>query len=131
MRDIRADLKERLEENERERSRIAARLKELDFATAALMNLLDLEDKRIGDLFPENREKLTLLEFVLSELSDGQERSKDELRESAKKNNYSAEGGSLGRAIHATIMNLVRSGRIEEVNDRYRSRMSEEDQSVT
>jgi hypothetical protein len=140
MRDIRDDLRERVKamdeiiarqqadyEKERDEAEKAFKIK-IERLRHALMNykrMLDLEesiakmqtkaDDGGGEAkFP--KPKLALADYLCATLADRGAMSKDDLLSTARGAGYYAEGEG-GRALHATMVNLVRGNRVI-VNDR-------------
>jgi len=133
MRDITNDLKERLSaveeqgkaENLRyERDRKAldeqhnTRLADLKAEWETINRLLVAEQRRLG-VSPETpaqpKPKMSLDDFFVQVAEKFGTASKQNLREEAEHAGYFVDGGPNGRRTHATIMNIVRSGRLREI----------------
>ena len=110
MRDIRADLCERLASMEAQRAEIQVKAKELDERIAALMKMLDVEEqlfaKNEAVKFKERPQQL-LSEFVYDRLAE-RPMNKQEIRVTAERAGYDVGG----RSIHLTLVNLARFGRV-------------------
>ncbi|MGH6852121.1 MAG: hypothetical protein ACREDJ_02770, partial [Methylocella sp.] len=138
MRDIRNDLRERLTsvlgrmadaqaEYDHDRNELERRFNDQFVAfcneRSSLETLLEIESRRQGEE-PEVRQRLTvaafrlpLADFLIYQLKERGPSSKDDLRAGAENHKYFPDGGSSGRRVHATLMNLVRSGRVREQPD--------------
>jgi hypothetical protein len=110
MRDIRQDLKERLSSVEAKRAEHHAALKQLDQQAAAIMLMLDTEDRRFPEPKPNSAAAAptkALTDFIYEEL--GRRRmDKTEIKLAAEQAGY----GNVGRPVHLTLVNLARFGRI-------------------
>ena len=128
MRDIRPDLKERLEAVETENGRLRQRLDELKNEDAMLRTMLAAENHRWhGDqrsLFTGDRISVSRLgesgspiaQFLLDTLSDGADWPLDRLKEhSPDKGIFATDETSLGRALHGALIGLKRRGLVEMV----------------
>lgn len=113
MRDIRADLKERLASMEAERNAIQAKARELDERIAALMKMLDVEDEIFSkDEAEKPKPKKLITEFVYEQLAL-RRMNKDEIQAVVVRAGY-----NIGRrSIHLTLVNLERVGRIRRGQD--------------
>jgi hypothetical protein len=84
----------------------------------ALETLLRLEEQKSGREATAGNyaSRLPLAEFFLTALHAHGALSKDELRDQAERAGYfgDLDGGS-GRTIHATLLNLCRTGRAKEI----------------
>jgi hypothetical protein len=138
MRDIRNDLRERLaavceqiadvrgeydhDRNDLER-RFNERLMALSAEMSSLKTILESEARRQGDepvSFPKAKAPILrapLADFLVYILKEREPLSKDDLRAMAENHQYFPDGTSSGRPVHATLMNLVRSGRVQETSD--------------
>jgi hypothetical protein len=114
-RDIRADLKERLQANVRERDELKSqyelRYKVLEDEAKHLSALLAIEDKRYDNKDYVERRQGSVADFFMAELSQGP-KSKTELRRAAERAGYFADTDAAGRTTHVTLINFVRSGRV-------------------
>lgn len=124
MRDIRDDIRERLAAVEHKRQDFLAALKAQDDIKAALEKLLELEEARTrsGTVVNGNNHEKTptipVADFLVGLLRE-RPRTKEELSELAARAGYYPDAEAVGRAIHMTIVNMERSGRIHEVRGRY------------
>ncbi|MBV8736768.1 MAG: hypothetical protein JO007_05830 [Alphaproteobacteria bacterium] len=104
MRDIRQDLRERLTNLERKRDQLQAELRIIEDESAALMRLLDFEDRR----FPDTDERVQHPERPVGDsiLQALRVRSltKDEIRDELERAGY-GRTGSLGRTTHLALVN--------------------------
>jgi hypothetical protein len=114
MRDIREDLKERLSSLEARRAEHHAALKELDEQAAAVMRMLDMEDRRFPEQKPNGAPAPTkaLTDFIYEELGR-RKMNKAEIKVAAERAGYE----NVGRAVHLTLVNLERFGRISVGSD--------------
>ena len=110
MRDIRADLRERLETTVRQRTELEARERHL----RALLR--DEENCNVHQLPPapcaissEGASGVRLREFVLGSLEDGHDWSLGDLKEHAYGLGLTTLGAS-GRSLNITLVNLLRAG---------------------
>lgn len=108
MRDIRPDLKERLARNEAARSRLSAELKRLEAYAASVIRMIEVEDERYAD--EPDRPAQAIADFILDEAIK-RPVSKEDLRFAAQAHGYTSDG----RSIHAHVTNLVRAGRLDEL----------------
>ena len=99
------------------------KIEDAKIALAGYRRLLDLENRRVHDMTgqPEQPEqpataKAPLVDFLCAAMADRGAKSKDELRDLAQAAGYFGPGDG-GRAIHATMVNLVRGGRVRELSD--------------
>lgn len=129
MRDIRADLRERMESlsgRESEISREYGRLlkeaerwadeqmKLVQEERAAIFSLLNIEQRRHGEQADVPIPHIQLPDFLVQETAKRGIASKEDLRLAAVHAGYFPDGESGGRQIHATLMNLVRGNKIIE-----------------
>ena len=138
MRDIRNDLRERLAaviaqlvdvrtEYDHDRNDLERRFNEqftaLSNERSSLEIILASESRRQGEdpefhQKPKDRSlKLPLADFLIYQLKERGPSSKDDLRSAAENHQYFSDGESSGRPIHATLMNLVGSGRVQKTLD--------------
>jgi hypothetical protein len=107
-------------EYEAERASLEARYRakqsEADEEYRALETLIRLEEQKTGTrtVVQPRQFRLPLQDFFILALDKHGPLSKDDLRDQAARASYFAEGDSAGRVTHATVINLVRSGRIKE-----------------
>ena len=133
MRDIRNDIKERLDEATARRTKIVAEFEQqqqalvmrrtsalsgLEREIATLQNLFDIESRRMGPTVtgpgvPAHQPTLPLADFIVNTTIQTGPRTKDELRALAERAGYFPEGIG-GRTIHATTMNLLRANKLAE-----------------
>lgn len=123
--DIRAGLRERIEalseEGVRARKEFDALMESINAEYDLLIRLLNIEEDRhhrrgLARVLLSGPTK-PLQDFIVETLNQGP-KNKEQLRESAKKAGYFTDNdSSAGRIIHATVVNLMRSGRIQEGQD--------------
>ncbi|WP_456620397.1 MULTISPECIES: hypothetical protein [unclassified Bradyrhizobium] len=112
-RDIRQDLKARMISAAAKRDEYQKQMKALDDEVLMLTKLLDQEESRFGSREPETTgASETLSTFILESLARGR-MNKDGLRNFAESQGLVVDG----RSLHATIINLVRSGKVKQVSD--------------
>jgi len=116
--DIRKDLRERLSSLEERRAQLQATLKAIEDESAAVMRLLDYEDRRFS---PEESHVVQsdcngLAELIIKEIR-GRAMTKGEIRELADGKGYLAESEFPGRTIHSTLLNIQRSDRVRIRHD--------------
>jgi hypothetical protein len=118
MRDIRADLRERLSAAEAERAQLTLKLKGVDSRVDALMRLLEIEDHAIaGNGSGAERPLKPLPDFILA-LAQHRPVTKADIRTAANAEGYEIDG----RHVHAHLNNLLRSGVLRKGSDmRYRT----------
>jgi hypothetical protein len=97
-----------------------AKVEELKLAAVGYARLLEIEEARLRgeggvSAAADIVAKPPLADFLCTALAERGAKSKDQFRELAQAAGYFAEGEG-GRAIHATLVNLVRSGRVHEVD---------------
>ncbi|WP_156368939.1 hypothetical protein [Methylobacterium sp. Leaf100] len=140
MRDIRADLQERLEilaaresevvrEHNRHMRELEQRLenatKSLQEERSAIQSMMAVEMRRHGDDSRIHAPLLPLQDFVVREAFKRGITSKEDLRLAAVKAGYFPDGETGGRQIHTTVLNLTRANRLIEVQDgRYKAPIS-------
>lgn len=115
LRDIRPDLKARLRAALENRDSHQAKVEEFAGEIDDLTRQLDRENARYGQervrlQLQEPTESLT--DFILQALRM-RPMGKEDLRDSASRAGYSVDG----RSIHATVVNLHRTGRIKEITE--------------
>lgn len=119
LKDIRPDLRERLRAAAVERDQLRPRLQELDGTIALLERLIEQEDQRFrpAGVAPSD----SLGDFLLEKMRRGIS-TKESLRAVAEEAGYDVDG----RSIHATLVNLIKSGRAVEIGEgQYGSRTQE------
>jgi hypothetical protein len=125
MRDIRSDLRERLDDIERQRTALISKLDDLDAQRATVGALLHAEQERFGnvetptdsgtivvlsgDLPPAH----TLGNLMRGVLGDGSKRSTQELAKLAVSKGHPFGDKSPGRSVHFALVGLERAGQVE------------------
>jgi hypothetical protein len=110
--DIRPDLTARLTKAEASRDQARDALNFYESEVRALKQLLSLEDQRFGAGVEKDIVAAPdLTAFLLDKLHKNRT-NKDTLRQLAQKAGYNVDG----RHIHATLVNLVRAGKVQEDN---------------
>lgn len=61
--------------------------------------------------------KVPLGDFLCMEMAEKGAKTKDQLRALAQAAHYFTKGESGGRAIHATLVNLMKKGRVGEISE--------------
>ena len=135
MRDIRNDLQDRVDLIEEQisaahaqfegrleqlKSERDARLAELKAELTAVATLVDCEHRRLGDLATEQTveaQSLPLADFFVRKLSESGPLSKEDLRVLAVKEGYFDDSEIAGRGAHATLVTIVKEGRIRQLPD--------------
>ncbi len=128
MRDIRRDIKERLDVVEQERQRLKARLEEIDEEEQMLQGFLAAENARWHNqqptLFtpsPTGNGQVQLAmpslvtHFLIKALNDGTPWSLERLKERAEKRGVLLGGQSPGRTLHGGLLGLKKRGVVEIV----------------
>ena len=137
LRDIRPDLKTRMDLISQETDRITdeytkrkraleaeyeQRVTERKAAYSSLKRLYDEEDRRLGGnaatpMVVHKTPAVPLADFFVQQVErHGDSATKDSLRQLAEQAGYFPEGDS-GRATHATLMNIAKGGRIRDLGD--------------
>jgi hypothetical protein len=113
-RDIRPDLRERLEEALHRRDRHLAQVKSAEVDIQAYQGMIEREDARYNARAADVPKPPSdaLASFVFKALLM-RPQSKEDLRHSAANAGYDVDG----RSIHAVTVNLVRTGKIKELKD--------------
>jgi hypothetical protein len=111
-RDIRPDLRERLRSTSAELDQLQAITENLEKTIQVLEQMLAEEERRFAPEAKKGPPEEPLPEFVMQSLRSGL-RSKDDLRWMAEQAGYDVDG----RNIHATLVNLIKSGRAVEVSE--------------
>lgn len=156
LRDIRKDLRERISLIEQAIDRdtrdfeakqkqaldaFQARIQDAKVALAGYARMLQIEERRAQSMLPEALRgttvpspppvapKTPLADFMCSTMAQTGVKTKDELRDLAQGAGYFGTGEG-GRTIHATLVNLVRGGRVRELpGGKYAVRLPVEGQS--
>jgi hypothetical protein len=110
LKDIRPDLRERHRAAVVERDQLRPRLNELDGTIALLEQMIEQENRRFQPTPSTPQDSLAdfLMEKMLYGIS-----SKDGLRAEAEGAGYDVDG----RSIHATLVNLIKSGKAVEIGE--------------
>jgi hypothetical protein len=110
LKDIRPDLRERLRAAVVERDQLRPRLQELEGTIALLEKLMEQENRRFkpAETAPSDPLDVFLLEKMRLGIS-----TKESLRGLAEEAGYDVDG----RSIHATLVNLIKSGRAVEIGE--------------
>jgi hypothetical protein len=119
MRDIRQDLKERLNAAETVRAAAEKQLRAAQNEVDMLTALLNLEASRTVDIVsgPERKSPdKPVADFIMDIIARAPS-TKDEIKDYAAAARYFTVGDSPGRIIHATLVNLVRAGRVKALRD--------------
>jgi hypothetical protein len=112
-RDIRSDLKERMVLAAGQRDEHQKLAEAFDEEVLLLTKLLDQEERRFGTPRVEQTAMPSSLSaFIVESLSRGR-MDKDGLRQFAEISGLAIDG----RSLHATLINLLRSGKIKEVDE--------------
>lgn len=112
-RDIRTDLKARLIAATAKRDEQQKLVEELDNEVLLLTKMLDQEERRFGAAKIEQPPtQAPLPDFIVESLSRGK-MDKDDLRHFAETKGIAVDG----RSLHATLINLIRAGKIKEVEE--------------
>jgi hypothetical protein len=135
MRDIRNDLQERvrlIEDQisssyaqfekmiEQLQSEREARVSELKAELSALGKLMEVEHRRMANVLPLQAPAATevsLADFILQRLSENGPMSKDGLVDLTLKERLFDDGESADRAVHTTLVNIIRSEHLRQLHD--------------
>lgn len=126
MRDIRSDLRERLEDLERQRAALISELKELDNQRTIVGATLQLEQERFDNVetpkttvaaLSEPGAVHTLGSFMRGLLGDGSKQSTQELSKLAVSKGHPFGDKSPGRSVHFALVGLERAGQVERDED--------------
>jgi hypothetical protein len=112
LRDIRPDLKARLQRALARRDELADQIKGYEIDIDLLTRLIERENLRHQPGESQETPDEALSEFIAKTIQM-RPMAKDELREYASRAGYPVDG----RSIHATTVNLLRAGRIVELAD--------------
>ena len=123
MRDIRADIKERLDAVASSRERLAEQLRELEVDEAALRSFLEAENARWHNKEPElfrvgkrleprplDETVSPVTKFLLDTLGDGTPWSLTRLKDHASNKGVVFGGDSPGRVLHGGLLGLKKRG---------------------
>jgi hypothetical protein len=124
MRDIRSDLRERLDDLERQRVALVSKLEDLDAQRATVGALLHAEQERFGNVetttddgtivvLSDLRPTHTLGSLMRGLLGDGSQRSTQELAELAVSKGHPFGAKKPGRSVHFALVGLERAGQVE------------------
>ena len=138
MRDIRADLRERLENIGVQRSHFQERISQLIKVEEMLTTLLEEEEARwksqqqfpLSGLEAEARPKTNghtaLVRFIMEMLGDGKEWEKQALADQAKSRGLIGPGKAPVRVVHWALVGMSQNGIVEKVGSKWRlSKVSE------
>ena len=124
MRDIRDDLRERINSLDEERVDLLAdiehlqeRIEAICARRGAIQLLLDDENARMRTKNGEVEKTGALKKFLLNLLEDREHWTVDEIKEGIEKQGFEFKSPSIGRSIHFTLVNLKRSGLVESLSD--------------
>ena len=128
MRDIRKDLRERIQAIESQRAHLQFRLSELEKKRSTLENFLAQEELEwkarqptllgFGDTSREVRLKSEMSKFLLDVLKDGNPHNTSELKELVLNKGIPFKGKSPLRAIHFTLVGMKNNNLVEMVESR-------------
>lgn len=128
MRDIRKDLRERIEAMERRRGLLLIQVKQLNERALVLEQLLEQEqvewDARqpslldLGKDISPVRTHSELSRFLLNTLSDGEVHRTDELAALAQNRNIPIKGKSYKRAVHFSLVGMKNNRLVDWVQSR-------------
>jgi hypothetical protein len=135
MRDIRNDLQERARLIEDQISAAYAqfekmveqlqgerdgRVSELKAELTALGKLMEAEHRRMANVLPLQvpaAPQVSLPDFILQRLTEIGPMSKDDLVNLALKEGLFGDGESADRAVHTTLINIIRSEHLRQLHD--------------
>jgi hypothetical protein len=123
MRDIRADLRERLRNIEEDSELLKAKLKNLDERRAKILALFEDEEQRWSNLEPslfdasrrDDKESVSLSDIILTALSHGRAWSTDEFKKVAIVNHWPVDRNAPGRSLNMALVGLQRRGQVEKL----------------
>ena len=114
MKDIRKELRERLSNAEARRAEQESQLRTTAEEIDILMRLIELEDLKFGAKTESGPPDMPLADAIL-EMARDDSVSKEELYRRAERRGYFG-GTTRGRqSVHATVINLIKSGRLIDV----------------
>jgi hypothetical protein len=127
MRDIRPDLKVRLDDKKAKRLRALAQAEGYEAEIAMLEKLIADEDTRLGpglgrhrgnghDTDAAPKPSVTLDDFIIKQATSGP-KTKVEIGELAVAAGYFKPSEKPGRTIHARVVNLKRAEKLNELGD--------------
>lgn len=125
MRDIREDLRQRLQAIALQRGELQARLGWLDKAEAHVLGLLEYEkyqaQRQQEPLFtdaelPAEEERTETAQFLREVLADGRPRTLEELKKAASDRGLNFEGKNPGRVLHFALLGMAQNGIVEMVS---------------
>jgi hypothetical protein len=111
LRDIRPDLRERLRAAKTDRDHMSELIETLNKTVELLEQMLAQEEARYS-ASTKRAPQEPLPDFVVGRLRAGVQ-TKDSLRAAAEQAGYDVDG----RSIHATLVNLMKTGRAAETGD--------------
>jgi hypothetical protein len=125
MRDIRQDLRERLDKLESERLELKTQLEQLSRREVTLKALLQEEDSRwatqVG-LFPTEREPLltngdrtAYAKFLVQAMATHEPMTLDVLKDLAHQKGVEFDGKNPGRVLHFALLGMSQNGVVEMV----------------
>jgi hypothetical protein len=119
MRDIRGDLRERIEIIDEEIRSLTARLEWLQSKRVALLELYGEEERRFVDSAPSDSRgsENELLRFIVQLVSGGGYWTVDRIREAAESQGVPIRSDHPGRSIHMMMVNLKRGGVVDQDSD--------------
>lgn len=120
MRDIRVDLRERIEALSTQRAHIKTRLEQLSALELHLSALLQEEDARWVSQQPllilpevdEPKDKSALVHFLQMALDDGAPHSLEELKQLASDSALDFENKHPGRVLHFALLGMQQNGAV-------------------
>lgn len=124
MRDIREDLRQRLQSIAIQRGQLQARLAWLDQAEANIKGLLEFEKMQVDAdqqvLFEQEppvgeEERSAIARFLRDVLMDGRPRTLDELKQAAFTRGLAFGDKNPGRVLHFALLGMAQSGIVEMV----------------
>ena len=135
MRDIRSDLQERvglIEDQistsyaqfekmiEQLQSEREARVSELKAELSVLGKLMEVEHRRMTNVLPLQTPaapEISLADFILQRLGEMGPMSKEDLVNLTLKERLFDDGESADRAVHTTLVNIIRSEHLRQLHD--------------
>ena len=95
----------------------AERTDPLEEERQVINNLLIIQQRKLGEKPSASTPIESLSSFLIQQTRKIGRISKEDLRISAVKAGYFSVDDGGGRVVHATLLNLVRSGRLQEYDD--------------